>query len=270
MPRMKRQKSNTNVYHIILRGINQQEIFYDNIDRRKFLKVLKETKEKYQYNLYAYVLMNNHIHLLIMDKENNLSKIMQSLATSYALYFNKKYERIGHVFHNRFKSKNVNTLSYFINLIRYIHFNPVKAGLCEYYKYDWSSYQEYFKIKRLVDSEKVLKMAEMNKQDFRNFHEEYKKAKGFILEDFEMEKKCIDDETAIKMIKLKFNIDNLVAIQNLKVQERDEIIARIAEIEEIERTQLARILGINKRMLYRAIKKKSVTNEYVPKVTKGE
>ena len=93
MPRYAReyQKSYSNVYHVILRSINQQEIFYDNADRSKFLKSLKESKEKYQYDLYAYVLMDNHVHLLIMDKGDNLSKIVQSLATSYALYFNKKY-----------------------------------------------------------------------------------------------------------------------------------------------------------------------------------
>ena len=79
MPRYARdyQRSNTNVYHIILRSINQQEIFYDNTDRSKFIQSLKNTKEKYQYNLYAYVLMDNHVHLLIRDNQNNLSKIIQ-------------------------------------------------------------------------------------------------------------------------------------------------------------------------------------------------
>lgn len=82
MPRNCRenQKSYTGVYHVILRSINQQEIFYDNADRSKFLKCLRETKEKYHYDLYAYVLMNNHVHLVIMDKEDKLSKIIQSLA----------------------------------------------------------------------------------------------------------------------------------------------------------------------------------------------
>lgn len=255
MSRIKReyQKFDTKVYHIILRSINQQEIFYDNADRRKFIKALKETKEKYQYDLYAYVLMDNHIHLLLMDREDNLSKIVQSLATSYALYFNKKYERIGHVFYNRFKSKYVDTLSYLINLIRYIHFNPEKAGICQYSRYGWSSYAEYFNNNGLVDSNKVLKMAEMDKQDFKDFHEEYKKVNGFIKDDFEMNRVHFDDEEAIRIIKETFKIDNLVSIQNMKPKERYETIAKIAEIEEIERKQLARILGVSERMIYRAI-----------------
>ena len=150
MPRSCRenQKSYTGVYHVILRGINQQEIFYDNTDRRKFLKCIKETKEKYYYDLYAYVLMHNHVHLVIMDKEDKLSKVIQSLAISYALYFNKKYNRIGHVFYNRFKSKYVENLPYLLNIIRYIHFNPEKSGICQYSKYYWSSYHEYSQIGR--------------------------------------------------------------------------------------------------------------------------
>lgn len=260
MPRYAReyQKSHTRVYHLILRSINQQEIFYDELDRRRFLQTLKNAKEKYQYELYAYVLMDNHIHLLLLDEENNLSKIVQSIATSYAMYFNKKYRRIGHLFFNRFKSKNVNTLSYFMNLIRYIHFNPEKAGICKYSKYAWSSYPEYFNSKGIVASDKVLKMAEMDKKDFIQFHEKYNEVKGFLLENFEIEKTYINDETAIKIIKEILNIDNLMLIQNLKAQKRDEIIAEVAKIEEIERKQLARILGISEKMIYRAISKNIV------------
>ncbi len=178
MPRNCRenQKSYTGIYHVILRSINQQEIFYDDIDRRKFLK---ETKEKYHYDLYAYVLMHNHVHLVIMDKEDKLSKIIQSLAISYALYFNKKYNRIGHVFYNRFKSKYIENLPYLLNVIRYIHFNPEKAGICQDSKSYWSSYHEYFHFSKLVETDNVLKMAGMNKKDFEIFHIEYEKIKGY-------------------------------------------------------------------------------------------
>lgn len=259
MPRncRKNQKSYTGVYHIILRSINQQEIFYDNTDRKKFLKCLKETKEKYHYDLYAYVLMHNHIHLVIMDKENRLSKIIQSMAISYALYFNKKYNRIGHVFYNRFKSKYVENLPYLLNIIRYIHFNPEKAGICEYSKFYWSSYHNYRQFSGLVDTEKVLKMAEMNAKDFEKFHIEYEKIKGFEKDDFESENIRLSDEQAIKEIKRKLNIDNLIAIQNKETDKRDEMITQIAVIAGIERKQLARILGVNERTIYRAIKRQS-------------
>ncbi len=257
MPRSCRenQKSYTGVYHVILRGINQQEIFYDNTDRRKFLKCIKETKEKYYYDLYAYVLMHNHVHLVIMDKEDKLSKVIQSLAISYALYFNKKYNRIGHVFYNRFKSKYVENLPYLLNIIRYIHFNPEKSGICQYSKYYWSSYHEYSQFSRLIETEKVLKMAEMSKRNFEIFHIEYGKVKGYEKDDFEFENVKLSDEQAIKKIKQLLNIENIVSIQNEKVDKRDKLIAQIARLEGIERKQLARILGMNERTIYRAMKK---------------
>ncbi|MCI9246697.1 MAG: hypothetical protein HFJ30_06210 [Clostridia bacterium] len=249
------QKSYTNVYHIILRSINQQEIFYDNIDRRKFLNCLKITKEKYHYDLYSYILMNNHVHLLIMDKENNLSKIIQSLATSYAMYFNKKYQRIGHVFYNRFKSKEIENLSYFLNIIRYIHFNCEKAKICKFDKFYWSSYHEFFKITSLTDTKKVLKIIELNPNEFQYIHEEYRRIKGFEKDNFEMEETILDDESAIQKIKEILKIDNLVDIQNFNNKKRDEIISEIAKIERIRKNQIARILGVSERLIYRAVEK---------------
>lgn len=257
MPRNCRenQKSYTGVYHVILRSINQQEIFYDNTDRRKFLKCLKETKEKYHYDLYAYVLMHNHVHLVIMDKEDKLSKVIQSLAISYALYFNKKYNRIGHVFYNRFKSKYVENLPYLLNIIRYIHFNPEKAGMCKYSEFYWSSYHEYSQFSRLIKTEKVLKMAEMSKKDFENFHVEYERIKGYEKDEFEIERVKVSDEQVINEIKEMFNIENIVSIQNEKVDKRDKMIAKIISEMQIEKRQLARILGVNDRTIFRAIQK---------------
>lgn len=257
MPRnsRKNQRAYSNVYHLILRSINQQEIFYDNADRTKFLRCLKVTKEKYHYDLYSYILMNNHIHLLIMDKESNLSKIIQSLATSYAMYFNKKYNRIGHVFYNRFKSKYVESLPYFLNIVRYIHFNCEKANMCQFDKFYWSSYHEFFGIATLADTAKVFKMTEMSQREFQFFHEEYRRIKGFEKDNFELEEISLNDELAIQKIKETFKIDNLVDIQNFNTKKRDEIISKIAKIEGIKKNQIARILGVSERLIYRAVEK---------------
>ncbi len=215
-----------------------------------------QEKEKYQYDLYAYVLMDNHVHLLIGDREDMLSSIMQSLTISYALYFNKKYKRIGHVFYNRFKSKEVETLSYFLNLIRYIHFNPEKSGVCEYNKYNWSSYRQYNSISEFVNSSKVLKMAEMNIEDFKNFHQEYQQKRGYIVEELEMEKCHIDDETAIKKLQETLQVKNLASIVNFDKEKRNAMILQAIAIDGMERKQLARILGTNEKMIYRISKKR--------------
>ncbi len=135
MPRMARQKSSTKVYHVILRGNAKQDIFLDQQDFSKFMKEICRTKESYLYELYAYCLMTNHVHLTIYDKMDELSKILQSLTISFSSYWNKKYERIGHVFQNRFSSRNVETAEYLINLCRYIHQNPNKAGIADMENY---------------------------------------------------------------------------------------------------------------------------------------
>ena len=116
MPRIARVKSQSKIYHIMIRGINKQDIFYDKHDYLKFLKELKNTKEKYGYEIYAYCLMPNHVHLEIRDIKDCLENIMRSLEISYSSYFNKRYERVGHVFQDRYLSKNVEELEKWKNI----------------------------------------------------------------------------------------------------------------------------------------------------------
>lgn len=119
-------KSITKTYHILLRGINKQDIFLDNVDKSKFFRELKRAKEEFGFKIDAYVIMNNHVHLVIYDENDNLSKIIHKIATKYGLYFNKKYDRVGHVFQNRYKSICVETEAYLKNLVRYVLRNPQK------------------------------------------------------------------------------------------------------------------------------------------------
>ena len=143
MPRMARKVSKTKVYHVILRGNDKQDIFLDNQDYKKFLKEVKNTKEKYGYELYAYCLMTNHAHLVIYDKNDKLSKVIQSLDVSYSGFFSKKYEKVGHLFQNRFLSKEVETKEYLMQVCRYVHQNPEKAKISKIDRYQWSSFREY-------------------------------------------------------------------------------------------------------------------------------
>ena len=126
MPRLSRENSKTitNTYHILLRGINKQLIFMEDRDKSKFLQELKLSTEEYLYKIWAHVLMGNHIHLVIYDLIDKMSEAMHKVCLKYAMYFNKKYNRVGHVFQNRFKSICVESEEYLKNLIRYIHRNP--------------------------------------------------------------------------------------------------------------------------------------------------
>ena len=129
VPRMARVKSNTGVYHLIWRGANRQEIFHDEEDWRMFLNNLKKYKVKLNFSMYAWCLMGNHLHLLMKEGDENISNTMKRIGVSYARYYNRKYRTTGHLFQDRFRSENVEERAYFLTVVRYIHQNPVKAGM---------------------------------------------------------------------------------------------------------------------------------------------
>ena len=151
MPRTARNESRTNIYHIMLRGINRQNIFEDDDDRLQFMKVLCQCREISGFTLHAFVLMSNHIHLLIEPGEEALDMIFRRIGTRYAVWFNRKYQRAGHLFQDRFRSENVETEQYFMTVLRYILQNPMKAGLesCPG-TYRWSSYLAYKQGKSML------------------------------------------------------------------------------------------------------------------------
>ena len=136
MARQLRKKSETGVYHVMLRGINRQDIFEDEGDYQQMVSILRgliDRCDEHKVQLpslctfYAYCLMSNHVHLLIQEREENISDVVKIIGVTYAHYFNKKYERNGHLFQDRFRSEPVNTIEYFVTLLRYIHQNPLKA-----------------------------------------------------------------------------------------------------------------------------------------------
>ena len=129
MPRQGRINIKGGIYHVIQRGIEKRDIFRDNNDREQFLHRLGEGLKETKHKCYGWVLMPNHFHLLIRTSEKPLSDLMRKLLTGYALYFNKKYERSGYLYQNRYKSILCQEEEYLLKLIRYIHLNPLRAKL---------------------------------------------------------------------------------------------------------------------------------------------
>lgn len=169
MPRKARIKGPECTYHIIGRGNNKQKIFLMEEDKIRFLKTIKKFKIKYDFRLYAYVLMDNHIHIIINSNGEDISKIMQSINISYTYYFNRKYFRSGHLFQDRFKSIIVEDDSYLINLSKYIHNNPKRAGIIGRAEdYEWSSCSLYTSYRDdifdIVDTELILSMVSDDKE----------------------------------------------------------------------------------------------------------
>ena len=169
MARQARKKSESGVYHIMLRGINKKDIFIDDEDYRRFLKTLYNCKKESHFELYAFCLMSNHIHLMIKESDDSISTIIKRIGCSFVYWYNKKYDRIGHLFQDRFRSEPVEDDEYFLSVLRYIHQNPVKAGLvanCEDYPY--SSFKLYFVDSVLIDKKVVFDL--VSKEQFNKLH----------------------------------------------------------------------------------------------------
>lgn len=135
-------------YHVTSRGNDRNRIFFNKTDYTKFKSYLEEGINKFGYRLHAYILMTNHYHLLLETPNANLSKIMHYLNSSYTAYINKKRDRSGHLFQGRYKAILVQKDDYLLELSRYIHLNPVKAGIVEKPRnYPHSSYKFYTESK---------------------------------------------------------------------------------------------------------------------------
>jgi len=146
------------VHHIFFRGNRKEDIFIDGEDRVHFLDLLKEKKNRYNVKIYAYCLMNNHVHLLLESGSIHIGNFMRELLTNYVQNFNRKWDRVGHLLQGRYKSKLVDKDSYLFTLIKYINLNPVKGNLCnEPEEYPYSSHQEYIgKREPIVEVAEIL------------------------------------------------------------------------------------------------------------------
>lgn len=155
MARKARERAGTGIYHVMLRGINKQDIFFDEDDFEAMQWTLAEagvkrnamTRKVVETGLcaiYAYCILNNHVHILLREGTMNVSQVVQKITDRYVFIYNGKYERVGHLFQGRFRSEPVNDAAYFWRLLRYIHRNPVKAMEAETPGgYAFSSWREY-------------------------------------------------------------------------------------------------------------------------------
>lgn len=261
MPRQIRQRSNTGIYHVMLRGINRQDIFEDKEDYVQFLRILsaivnrkdeRGTPLPQLCTFYAYCLMSNHVHLLIRERQENVSQNIKRIGVAYASYYNHKYERNGHLFQDRFRSETVDTIEYFMTLIRYIHQNPVKAGqVAEVKDYPWSSWHEYEGKPSeypICDTETVIKRLE--RQNLYEFVTMPVSEEGIL--DFHDDccNNYTDDEVK-DFIKNTCGIDVATNIQKLQKYERNLVLKRLCDIG-ITIRQISRITGVSYGVISRA------------------
>lgn len=238
MSRVPRLIGKSGFMHIYSRGVNKQDIFLRNSDYSFFLKKLKDLSEELEFDLIAYCLMPNHYHLVIFDEKRQYSTIIKRLSISYAMHFNVTYERVGPLFQGRFCGKPIENEGYLKTVIRYIHLNPEKAGICSMKLYKWSSYKEYVQGQYICRTEKVLSVFG-GLVKFTAFHE--------IGDDElheELEGNDITDEEAIRVVCAVIKEENPVAITQFCKEKRDKCIEEIKKLG-IQSKQLSRITGLS-------------------------
>ena len=255
MPRQARKESGTGIYHVMLRGINRQDIFEEPEDYVRMLGCLQQMLEQYDEQgnrlpslctFYAYCLMSNHVHLLLNVNQEDIGSTIKHLGIMYAIYYNQKYSRSGHVFQDRFKSEPVNDMPYFVTLLRYIHQNPTKAGIVNAVgDYDWSSWKEY-----TGEVPAAVCLCATNAILRRMAWSDLKAQVEVPLED---DVQCLDLDETVKIsvgdrevrqhLLERYGITDSIKVQEMDKERRNEVIVSCLEIGAGMR-QLSRLTGV--------------------------
>lgn len=243
-------------YHIVNRGVDKRVVYKDDEDFKTYLEILCSASQIYEVKVHGYVLMSNHYHLLIETRKENLSKFMKHINASYAMYFNKRYKRSGHLWQGRYKSWYVTDESYLYALIAYIEYNPIKAKMVtKLGEYKYSSYKAFSEQEKAIECLKASFVFE----DYNDVNErlefieyahderildEIKKASNLVVTSIKEHKPDIK-----KLQKKLHNAQN--------IDERNKILFE-ANKEGFSQHSLSTIVGMSQTQVSRIIKKQRV------------
>lgn len=249
MPRQARRHAESGIYHVMLRGINRQQIFEDEEDNQKFLWILKECKEISEFKLLAFCLLGNHVHLLVKEGKEPLEQVFKRLGGRFVYWYNVKYQRVGHLFQDRFKSEPVDSDAYLLTVIRYIHQNPVKAGLCEKPEdYPYSSWKEYLSQPELADVAFTETLIE--REALLAFHRQLGNENCLDIAD--KPRIRITDEQAKEEVKKLSGCENVAEFQKLTPNNRDKAILGLRDAH-LSLRQISRLTGVSLMIVRRIV-----------------
>lgn len=245
MARKPRLYCDSGFYHLILRGNNKQNLFNCDEDRTFFITKLKKFSNELDIDVHAFCLMNNHVHILIGNAGRNMGLLVQKLANSYVFYFNRKYDRCGHLFQGRYKSEPILDEAYFKIVYRYILQNCEKGGLEKVNLYKWNSFSALMNLNKnsFIKTEYIIGLF-----GSRSLLLE------FILEPeihkcMEYENRIVfSDDRAFNFIKKIFRISSPYKLERLSVDEQIQK-CKIMKNHGISKSQIARITGISKAII---------------------
>ena len=247
-----RKASSLGIYHVIYRGVDKQRIFEDEQDCNKFLDLLRKYQFECDYKVLAYCLMSNHIHLLVGTGGMPLGQIFQHIATSFAIWYNIKYQRVGHLFQARFLSEPVHDASQLLIVIRYIHRNPVKALICQDpAQYGYSSFKDYFD-NDLIDAKIVLEL--VSKEYFWSYNRTENDDRCIDIE--EEAPRVLTDDRAVKIMKDISGCNCASEFKKLAPESRNKAL-RAMRRAGISAKQANRITGVPYKLIRRVIYKPS-------------
>lgn len=254
MPRTARQKSKTNIYHVVIKGIDRHLLFEETADYKKYLELLTRYKEECNCSLYAYCLMSNHVHLIINTNGNEIERIFRKLNSHYARWYNKKYQRTGPLQDNRYYSQPVEDERALRAVIHYVHNNPCKAKLEPYpgADYIWSSLHEYrARRSNLTETNEVSQIL-----GDLSYPEEPKPDSEFdgAFWDIDSARRTMHDDAAQKIIEDTCGCSSVTEFEKLPRPERDKNLA-ILKKRGLTYKQLVRLTGTPKKIIENAIKK---------------
>lgn len=236
----------------MLRGNERKPVFLDEEDKKKFVDIILQKKDGAASRLYAYCVMDNHVHMVIQEVEQPLERLMKRIGVTYAAYFNKKYNRIGHVFQDRFRSEAIEDEAYLLNVIRYIHKNPFGPERSPTTNYPWSSYPSYAGHKEkifplLPEMEDILSQFSSNRknaiQRFCEFHLAEETEHLFL--------DIVDGngENAEEILK-SFLQNRSISIEDLQKKDNQLIVVELIQIliaqSKISYRRIAQLIGINR------------------------
>lgn len=249
--RVSRQKYESEFFHIMVQGINKEKIFEKSIYKEKYVNNLIDESQKYEVKILAYCIMNNHAHILVhtIDKEQ-MTKMMQVLNTRFAIYYNKTNERCGYVFRDRFKSEAITSQAYLENCVRYIHDNPVKAGICKKKaEYKYSTYNQYMNKDGIITDE-IINLCFLSVGNYK-LRIDYE---VFLNSFIDVAEECGMTE------KLYEKFDQIVKRDDVKLNEINDykifkITEELQEGTNITRREITKLFGLSDSKLSRIMKK---------------
>lgn len=253
MPRKSRKNIYSKFLHIMVQGLNKEYIFNNEKEIREYLKLLFEGTNEFNVEIVAYCIMNNHAHILSFTEDIiEISRFMRKVNSKYGIYYNKRHNRCGYVFRNRYRAEEISSQTQLLSCINYIHNNPVKAEMCRYkHEYQYSSYNDYLYKIGIVNEELIQKCffnyGIMYESILENNHETFK----FI----EFKENSIDaKERIIKNFLKKENI----TMQEIKNRKNilEDLILKLYLDHNFAQKEISEILEINRAKINRIIKNK--------------